>query len=459
MSDNPWSAPSGPPGVRDVTAPQPASWPPLPAPRHESNPASGPAPMSPTPGPGRPARPRRPALVAGLVGGAVGALVAAGVSVATVRITEHRDAARTATSVDTGLPDGGTTVPAPTATPATASVVGATSSGPPPVTTRVQSAPATTAPAGAAAAAPLSVKGILAKVSPSVVAIEVRLRNGSAAGTGVIISADGLVLTNAHVVNGAAAMAVKFADGTTSDAELVGAAASRDVALVKIRGASGLTPATLGSSAALSVGDDVIAIGNALDLGAAPSVTRGIVSAKDRSLDTGENLLANLIQTDAAINHGNSGGPLVNMAGEVVGINTAGIENASNLGFAIEIDAIKPVIDQIRAGTNAAAQVAYLGVQTLNADELDSQTAAQYGVTPVTPGAVVVSVVAGSPASQAGLRVGDVIQKLDGKAVTSKDGVRTAIAAHKPGDAMAIEVLRGGQTATLDAVLGSRAGN
>ena len=453
MSDNPWSAPSGPPGGPrwDATAPHAPAWPALSAP--------SPTPSQ-TPAPKPPARTRRAAVVAGLVGGAVGALVAAGVSVATVRLTEHRDAAPARTSVDTEPADGGTTLPATTAPPAIASPAGATSSGPPPVPTPASSAPAVPAPAGAGSpGAPLSVKSILAKVSPSVLSIEVRLRNGSAAGTGVIISADGLVLTNAHVVNGAAAIAVKFADGTTRDADLVGAAASRDVALVKIRGGSGLAPATLGSSAALSVGDDVIAIGNALDLGAAPSVTRGIVSAKDRTLDTGENMLANLIQTDAAINHGNSGGPLVNMAGEVVGINTAGIENASNLGFAIEIDAIKPIIEEIRAGKNAAAQVAYLGVQTLNADELDSQTAAQYGITPTTPGAVVVSVVAGSPAAQAGLRVGDVIQKLDGKAVPSKDGVRTAIQARKPGDTMAIEVLRAGQTATLTAALGSRASN
>jgi putative serine protease PepD len=311
-----------------------------------------------------------------------------------------------------------------------------------------------------ASAGGLTVKQILDKVSPSVVSIEVQLRRGQAAGSGVIISDDGLVLTNAHVVNGATRLAVRFGDGSTRDADLVGAVATKDVALIRIREGAGLAAAALGSSAELSVGDDVIAIGNALDLGDAPTVTRGIVSAKDRSLDTGEAVLANLIQTDAAINHGNSGGPLLNTVGEVVGINTAGIENASNLGFAIEIDAIKPIIEQLRAGGQApTATVAYLGVQSLNPDELDAQTANDLGIAAGTVGSVIYSVVPNSPAAQAGLRAGDLVVAADGKAVAGKDDVRAAIQAHQPGDTLTLQVVRDGRTITITATLGSRSSN
>lgn len=365
--------------------------------------------------PGPPAGRRAPRGTwrAAIAGGVVGALVATAVAFTTVKLAEH----------DAG------------------------------------GAARTTLTTPAAPGATLSAGQILAKVGPSVVAIEVELGRGrSAAGSGVVISADGLVLTNAHVVRGATTIAVKYADGTTQDADLVGSASSPDIALIRIRSASGLTPAVLGSSAALNVGDDVIAIGNALDLGDSPTVTRGIVSAKGRSLDNGEIQLENLLQTDAAINHGNSGGPLVDMQGEVVGINSAGIENTNNLGFAIEIDAVKPVIEDLKSGGSAAA-IAYLGVQSLNPDELDPTTAEQLGVTGVTSGAIIVGVGNGSPAQTAGLRAGDVIVAIEGAPATSKDDVRKAIQARKPGDELTIEVQRDGQTRTVTATLGSRAAN
>ena len=201
------------------------------------------------------------------------------------------------------------------------------------------------------------VHGVVEKVQTSVVAIEFKTTSrrgpytvqGTGAGSGVIISSDGLVLTNAHVVEGASNLTVTLSDDSKYDATIVGSDATRDIALVQLQGASNLPAATLGSSDALRVGDDVVAIGNALDLDGTLTVTSGIVSAKDRSLTSSDNsVLANLIQTDAAINSGNSGGPLLNMAGEVVGINTAIIQDSQNLGFSIAIDSIKPLIQSLQ---------------------------------------------------------------------------------------------------------------
>ncbi|MGE0877137.1 MAG: S1C family serine protease [Acidimicrobiia bacterium] len=229
------------------------------------------------------------------------------------------------------------------------------------------SAGSSASPAAATPQTGLDIHDLLDKVGPSVVAIEVGQQRSTsvrqvAAGSGVIVSADGLVLTNAHVVSltdssGRAlsnpVITVRMADGTEKAAEVVSSDPSRDLAVIRVRDAAALKPATLGSAAKVRVGDDVIAIGNALDLGADPTVTKGIVSAKDRTLQVSSTVTLNgLIQTDAAINHGNSGGALVNASGEVVGINTAGIPDAQNLGFAIPIDQAKAMID--KADNNGA---------------------------------------------------------------------------------------------------------
>lgn len=174
------------------------------------------------------------------------------------------------------------------------------------------------------------------------------------AGTGVIISADGDVLTNAHVVAGAQSIEVTLADGSTHPAKVIGSAASQDIALIRIEGVSKLTPAEIAPEGELRVGDDVVAIGNALDLKGAPTVTRGIVSAMGRSISTQEANLTGLIQTDAAISSGNSGGPLVDSQGRVVGIDTAVATStqgmaASNIGFAIPIGHAMDVAQQLKA--------------------------------------------------------------------------------------------------------------
>jgi putative serine protease PepD len=204
----------------------------------------------------------------------------------------------------------------------------------------------------------LDVAAILRKVEPSVVTIQTTVQQrrgpfvqaGQAAGTGIILTADGEVLTNAHVVAGATSITVTVAgESQPRQADVVMSDTAADVALLKIRDASGLTPAQIGDSSKLAVGDDVVAIGNALALEGGPTVTKGIVSALGRSIETEDGSLSNLIQTDAAISSGNSGGPLVNAAGQVVGMNSAGAASsatvtAENIGFAIPInDALRTV--------------------------------------------------------------------------------------------------------------------
>ena len=185
-------------------------------------------------------------------------------------------------------------------------------------------------------------------------------------GTGFVIAPDGVIVTNNHVVEGAGGrIEVVFNDGTARKATVLGRSPELDLAVIRAQNVSGLPTVQLGSSAELVVGDDVVAIGNALALDGGLSVTRGIISAKGRTVDTDANTsLYNMLQTDAAINPGNSGGPLLNSRGQVVGINTA-IANpgeAQNVGFAISIDSARPIIDQLRAGQ--AVELAYLGVQT-----------------------------------------------------------------------------------------------
>ena len=274
----------------------------------------------------------------------------------------------------------------------------------------------------------LDVKAVLAAVAPSVVQIEIETEDavfGGGAGTGFIISPDGQVVTNAHVVEDAVTIKVMLFDGTVKSAELVQKDPSRDLAVLKIEG-DNLPAARLGNSADVEVGDEVLAIGNALGLGDTPTVTTGIVSALDRQLLLGGNRLTNLIQTDAAINPGNSGGPLVNANGEVIGVNTAIAGNAEGIGFAISIDHARPVIETLQTGEVPKRPL--LGVNIIDVEMLDETSRGQYDIYEgVETGVVIVALVEDGAAHAAGLRIGEVVMKFDGVEIETVDDLVEAV--------------------------------
>jgi S1-C subfamily serine protease len=322
---------------------------------------------------------------------------------------------------------------------------------------------------GGVVAKPRDIHGIIAKVKPGVVAIRTEAFDPRdlfqrfpqrGAGTGMVITPDGEVLTNAHVVpEGTTSIKVTL-DGERDarDADVVGRRPDDDLALLRIRGAGDLDTVELGNSSTLLVGDSVVAIGNALALPGGPTVTEGIVSALGRELDAGDGkTLTNLIQTDTAINPGNSGGPLVNANGNVVGINTAviqssGNELAQNIGFAIAIDTVKPLLADLRAGKAGADNPGYLGVQS---QTLTPDIAEQFGFS-TDRGAIVAQVVPGSPAAEAGIRRGDVITSFDGNDVTSADQLVSAVRAKHPGDRVEVTFKRGEDERKATVTLGSR---
>ncbi len=233
----------------------------------------------------------------------------------------------------------------------TASVVPATSS-----------SSGTTSGSSAGAPAKQDVSDLISSALPGIVSITVQLNGGQGAGTGFVISSDGEIATNAHVVADATKIDVEFSDGSTAPASVLGVDRTDDLAVVKVD-KTGLTALSLGKSSDLRIGQPVVAIGNALDLTGGPTATEGIVSALDRTIDTndGEHL-THLLQTDAAINPGNSGGPLLTLDGKVVGINSAGSQGAQNIGFAIAIDTARPIVEQLQQGKTVTK--AYLGVST-----------------------------------------------------------------------------------------------
>lgn len=305
----------------------------------------------------------------------------------------------------------------------------------------------------------LDIHGILSMVQPSVVAIEASQTTTrgvfEGAGSGIVLSEDGLVLTNAHVIGGSSEITVVLFDGTRHPARLVGSFPADDLALIQID-AENLVPATLGSSDALRVGDEVIAIGNALNLGGPPTVTRGIVSAKDRDLEAEGMRLEGLIQTDAAINPGNSGGALVNAAGEVVGVPTAILRDAQNLGFAIPIDLARPLIEELRAGGGTITpNTAFLGITSMDVSGITPVVRDRFGID-LEEGAFVTEIVPDSAADQAGIEPGDVIVEIDGRAIRGSTDVAEAVRAREPGDEVEIVVVRAGSELTLHATLGRR---
>lgn len=305
----------------------------------------------------------------------------------------------------------------------------------------------------------LDIRKILDVAQPSVVSIQTGSANSifGSAGSGVVISADGLVLTNAHVIEGEGTdITVRFYDGVAATAKVVGVSKAHDIALIRVS-RNDLTPAKLGTTANLRVGDDVVAIGNALNLGGDPSVTRGIVSAKDRSIRDGKISLDHLIQTDAAINPGNSGGPLVDADGKVVGINTAIINGAQNVGFSIAIDSVQDLITSLKAGGgDPKAATAVLGVSavSVSSSEVTDAVRQQYAIT-ADRGALLVAVAPSGPAASAGLAEGDVVVAFDGTDITSSNQLTDAVGRRQPGDQVRVTAERRGQRRTFEVTLGA----
>lgn len=274
----------------------------------------------------------------------------------------------------------------------------------------------------------------------------------AASGSGFIYSADGYIITNYHVIESASSIKVTLYDGKSYDAQLVGYDESNDVAVLKID-AKDLTPVTIGDSDNLNVGDSVIAIGNPLGE-LTFSLTSGAVSALDREVTMSNNVTMELIQTDCAINSGNSGGALFNLYGEVIGITNAKYSGSSgsgasidNIGFAIPINSVRSIVDSIIEKGYVAKP--YIGVMVSDV----SDEAISYG-TPA--GAAVVSVTEGGPAEKAGLQANDIITAVDGKEISGKSGLSSIIADCAAGDKLTLSVYRQGQTLTVTVTVGEQ---
>ena len=293
------------------------------------------------------------------------------------------------------------------------------------------------------------IAAVSAAVSPAVVHISVAGMRGSGSGSGVVLRADGHILTNAHVVNGAEQVQVTLPDGSVNDAEVVGADTASDLAVVQVSDAGDL-PVPDFAATAPNVGDLAIAIGS--PFGLEGSVTSGIVSALNRSLPGDSGTLVNMIQTDAAINPGNSGGARVNGDAEVIGINTAILSPSGandGIGFAIPVTTALPIAEQLIE--QGYADHAQLGIQ---GQDVDPEAAELYNLG-VEAGALVVLVADGSPAERAGLQRGDIITALDGEPVTSMADLAGQISAHAPGDEVTLTLVRKGEEQTVDVTLGS----
>ena len=282
------------------------------------------------------------------------------------------------------------------------------------------------------------------------------------AGSGIILSKDGYILTNKHVVpDGTTSVTVVLADGTTyKNVSIIGRDPANDLAFLKISGVSNLPFATIGDSSTVVVGQQVVAIGNALGQ-YQNSVTSGIISgigrpvqASDETGASTENL-DNLFQTDAAINPGNSGGPLLNLEGQVIGIDTAVAQDAQGIGFAIPIDDAKGLINTVLS--TGKVQRGMLGVRYI---DINAQTAEQYSLS-VQSGAYLIgdqsnpAIVSGSAGDKAGLKEKDIITAVDGVSLTQGRSLVGVLGGYKPGDTVTLSVLRGSQKLTLKATLGS----
>ena len=292
----------------------------------------------------------------------------------------------------------------------------------------------------------IDVAAVLQTITPSVVTIISNLADGQATGTGVVISSDGEILTNAHVVESAESVSVMFVDSLNPvSAQVLAIDMGNDLALLRVD-LSGLLPVVFADATSIDIGDDVVAVGFALNLDGGPTVTRGIVSALNRTITSGDGALDGLIQTDTAISSGNSGGPLLNTSGQVIGINTAVFKSstdvaANNVGFSISVSEVLPVIAALRALANGATRTeGYLGVTVMNRDDGGR-------------GAVIGTVSPDSPADLAGMIAGDIVIEADGSPVDGQLALVAAIRDRSPGDTIAVDVLRNDKRMTLSATL------
>jgi putative serine protease PepD len=330
----------------------------------------------------------------------------------------------------------------------------ATSHGSSTPSTRITVAPALNA------SGTTNVKSALATIEPAVVDINTdtstAFGTGQGEGTGIIITSGGEVLTNNHVISGATSITVNIPGHSGSvNAHVIGADPSHDLALIQLSGVSGLPTATFADSSNVQVGDQVLAVGNALGLGGSPTVTEGIISALNRNLNENGTSLSGLIQTDAAINPGNSGGPLVDLAGHVVGIDTAILtgsrnEPAEGIGLAIPSNTALSELSLLRNGgttggssnNNTNSSAGYLGVDVVDA---------------AGGGAQIAAVAPGSPAESSGLQAGDIITAIDGNSVSGADALASAISSHKAGSKVTLTVTTAsGQNQQITATLTSR---
>ena len=313
-----------------------------------------------------------------------------------------------------------------------------------------------------------TIAAVAEKVGPSVVSIvtETQIQSyygttsGEGAGTGIIVSEDGYVMTNNHVIDGATTVSVIDSEGALyDDVEVIGRDPLNDIAFLKINSTDTFTPAALGNSSSIRVGQQVVAIGNALGQ-YSNTVTSGIVSGTGRPVTASSGYgdsesLTDLIQTDASINSGNSGGPLVNMSGQVIGINTAIVEDANGIGFSIPINSTKGVLAEVLATGEVSR--AYLGVNYLS---VTPDVAREYDL-PVNYGAYVYAsqganaVASGSPAAEAGLQTNDIILKINDETIGEDGGLSSIIGQYRPGDTVTITYLRDGKEATTKLTLGT----
>ncbi len=267
-----------------------------------------------------------------------------------------------------------------------------------------------------------------------------RIQQGQ--GSGFVVSADGYIVTNNHVVDNATDISVKFSDGTEHAAKVVGTDPGSDVALLKIDAGATLPFLQIGDSDALRVGDWVVAVGNPLGLG--HTVTSGIVSGKGRNIP--EMPLDEFLQTDASINPGNSGGPLVALDGKVIGMNTAILQGANSVGFAIPSNHVREIVEQLKNSGKVAR--GYIGVQMAQLPEAAREA--------LGDGVLLADVVPDGPAAKAGLKRGDIVTKVGGKDVRDPDDLQRIIANRRPGAAVEVEAVRRGVAKSFTITLSER---